>query len=128
MRAYWAGSLGVLLSLIGASPVGAEPSDAVAQVLNALRSQGYREIWFERTLLNRVRITAAHQDIRREIVIDPRTGEILRDLSQTPNGEVPERRSDGILNLDEEKGSRGNAESPQEERDDDDSKASGDSD
>jgi hypothetical protein len=72
----------VAATLCGAAPASAGQGDAVAQLLGDLRAQGYREIWFERTLLNRVRITAERRGYDREIVIDPRTGEILRDYSE----------------------------------------------
>ena len=72
-------------------------ADPVAHVLKALRSQGYREIWLERTLLNRVRIVADRSGYSREIVVDPRTGDILRDYSDLQEGVVSEGRSGDML-------------------------------
>ncbi|TNF14620.1 MAG: hypothetical protein EP320_06640 [Rhodobacteraceae bacterium] len=55
---------------------------ATEAVVRQLRAYGYREIEVERSFLGRIRITAERKDIEREIVLDPRTGEILRDLSR----------------------------------------------
>ncbi len=79
----------VVVTLCSATTAWSGQSDAVAQLLGTLRSQGYREIWFERTLLNRVRITAERRGYDREIVVDPRTGDILRDYSERRKPRVP---------------------------------------
>ena len=50
------------------------------QVVAQLTSQGYKSITMERTLLGRVRIIGQNASGRREIILNPRTGEILRDL------------------------------------------------
>lgn len=57
-------------------------------VVTQLRRQGYRKIDVERTLLGRVRIVAARGGGSREIILNPRTGEILRDVLLTPNGQI----------------------------------------
>lgn len=49
-------------------------------VVAQLRAQGYRTIEVERTLLGRVKISASQTSGRREIILNPRTGEVLRDL------------------------------------------------
>lgn len=49
------------------------------QVVNQLRRQGYREITLQRTLLGRTRIVATGSAGRREIILNPSTGAILRD-------------------------------------------------
>lgn len=56
--------------------------DVVAQ----LRRQGFRSIVTERTLLGRIRIIATRSDGSREIIINPRTGEILRDFWTARSG------------------------------------------
>lgn len=58
------------------------------EIVASLRAQGYEQITIETTLLGRVRITAMRQSNLREIVFNPRTGEILRDLWLTPDGQV----------------------------------------
>lgn len=104
------------LIAFGVSPAWPDQSGPVSEVLQALRFQGYREIWFERTLLNRIRIVAERRGRSREIVIDPRTGEILRDYSAPPAGQVPEGDGDAILRHDEGGSSRDDADSPRAER------------
>ena len=54
-------------------------------IVRQLKRLGFRSIVQERTLLGRVRITAQRNDGLREIIVNPNTGEILRDL-WTPAG------------------------------------------
>lgn len=71
------------LSGLAASAALAGPAlaqDYVASVASQLRKMGFRITREERTLLGRVRIVATRGDGRREIIINPNTGEILRDL------------------------------------------------
>lgn len=49
-------------------------------LLAELRREGYRDIVVSRTLLGRLRIQAARDGRLREIVLNPNSGEILRDL------------------------------------------------
>ncbi|MFN7224851.1 MAG: hypothetical protein ACK4MS_12600 [Paracoccaceae bacterium] len=49
-------------------------------VVAQLKKRGYVKITVERTLLGRTRILAERNGGRREIILNPRTGEILRDL------------------------------------------------
>ncbi len=48
-------------------------------IVGDLRAQGYQQIDISRTLLGRTRIEAKSKTYLREIILDPRTGEILRD-------------------------------------------------
>lgn len=68
-------------SLLLASPVLAATSyeDDVAR---GLVSQGFAITSKRRTLLGRVRFTASRGEMRREVVVDPSSGEILRDYTQ----------------------------------------------
>ena len=68
-------------SLLLASPVLAAASyeDDVARTLVG---QGFIITSRRRTLLGRVRFTASRGEMRREVVVDPSSGEILRDYSQ----------------------------------------------
>ena len=60
-----------------AAPLGAETvADTVTRQLQA---QGYTRVDSAYTWLGRLRILARQGDLRREIVINPNTGEILRD-------------------------------------------------
>lgn len=49
-------------------------------IVNQLRQQGYEEISVSRTWLGRIRIEAERGGREREIIINRRTGEILRDF------------------------------------------------
>lgn len=77
---------GVFCVVFTASAAVAESfqSSVVAQ----LRGQGYREINVETTMLGRVRIVAARGGASREIILNPRTGEILRDVVLAADGRV----------------------------------------
>ncbi len=89
----------------GAAP--AQDRDLLTRLVSALRAEGYDQIRTERTLLKRIRIAAGRAGDRREIVIDPRTGEILRDYSRERNGEMSAPGSDAILDAGEREGDAG---------------------
>jgi hypothetical protein len=55
-------------------------------VVAQLREQGYVEFSVERTLLGRIKIVALSGSTYREIVINPSTGEILRDYWRNRDG------------------------------------------
>ena len=61
------------------------------RLLSGLESQGYTVIEKGYTFLGRLRIVAENDEIHREIVVNPGTGEILRDyaiyLSDMPQGQ-----------------------------------------
>lgn len=69
---------GLLWGLIAATPAAAQ--DHVEDIVSQLREQGFSNIQQESTLLGRVRIMASSGDGQREIILNPHTGEILRDL------------------------------------------------
>jgi hypothetical protein len=58
----------------------ATAQDFASSVIEQLGDLGFQSVKQERTLLGRVRITAIRADGAREIIINPKTGEILRDL------------------------------------------------
>jgi hypothetical protein len=73
-RAFLAGLGGLMM----ASPARADaPLD---RVLRDLRRLGYDSITVSNTLLGRTRVFAEGASASREIILNPRTGEILRDL------------------------------------------------
>jgi hypothetical protein len=88
-------------------------------VLDQLRNQGFDRISVKRTLLGRTQIIAQGKGGHREIILNPRTGEILRDLwiSGTDGSDQNDRL---IKDQDDGKG-RGRG------RGEDDSRDSGDS-
>lgn len=68
--------------------------DYVGSVISQLTGMGFGDIRQERTLLGRVRIIAMRKDGRREIIINPNNGEILRDLWTSVQGD---RRASDII-------------------------------
>lgn len=75
-------SLVLIAALLMPMPLAAaEVDDIVAQ----LRAQGFAQISIGHTFLGRVRILANSVHLHREIVLNPKTGEILRDYTETPD-------------------------------------------
>lgn len=69
----------LLTVFLGLVP-GAALADYGDRIARRLKSEGYTEISVSRTLLGRVRIVARRGRSLREIVLNPKTGEILRDV------------------------------------------------
>lgn len=67
------------LALAGAAAMAETFADAV---ISQLTRQGFSNIAVETTWLGRLRILGNRQDGRREIILNPRTGEVLRDTWQ----------------------------------------------
>lgn len=63
-----------------ALPVQAALADYVQDLVAVLEDQGYREVSVERTLLGRTRILAVGKNGTRELILNARTGEVLRDI------------------------------------------------
>ena len=86
------------LMLTGTPVIAADFKDAVVQ---QLVEQGFREFRISRTLLGRTRVVATSKTLRREIIFNPVTGEVLRDhwrdkdesprLIQRANNEIGQR-------------------------------------
>jgi len=66
----------------------AHAQTSVDRISSVLRREGYRNIDTSRTLLGRVRITAEKEGFTREIILNPRSGEVLRDILFATNGEA----------------------------------------
>ncbi len=70
-------------------------ADAISdRVVALLRAQGFEVIQMDRTWLGRIWILAESKDVRREIVFNPATGEILRDYAVLRTAPPPRDRSD----------------------------------
>ena len=77
------------------------PGSALAQtlltprdrVIAALEEQGYQVTRVRKTWLGRVQIRARAGDLRREIVLNPNTGEVLRDYVETIGRDDDDRRA-----------------------------------
>lgn len=65
-------------ALLAASPGSAAPPDEAWTA--RLRAEGYATVTVRRSLLGRVWIVATGPQGTREVVVDPVTGEVLRDL------------------------------------------------
>jgi uncharacterized membrane protein YgcG len=96
--------------------------DYVASIIDQLKNQGFRSVVQERTLLGRVRIIAARKDGRREIIVNPRTGEILRDLWTPASGAA------GTVQIIEDKPGKSGSGSDDDEDDDEDNDEDNDED
>lgn len=73
----------LVVGAMGGAPAMADVfSDRIVQ---QLEDQGFKGISTERTWLGRTRIVAEGRDGQREIIVNPHTGEILRDLMLTSN-------------------------------------------
>ncbi len=111
------------LALVGA-PLSAAAQSVEDQVVTQLRAQGFSEITVTRTWLGRLRFVAERDTLFRELVINPQTGEILRDYwradgddeDDEPRVFVPGNSEAGSGNS----GSGGNDDDEDDDDDDDD--------
>lgn len=85
----------VLLAILAAGPLAAQ-TDVVEDITAELVAEGYVLLDRRNTLLGRTQIVVRLGDEVREIVIDPNTGEILRDLPRpaTDVDALPEPAAD----------------------------------
>lgn len=74
--------LALSAALLASGP--ARGADHVAAIVGELDRRGYTRISVSRTFLGRARIVASGPHGRREIILNPVTGEILRDLRESP--------------------------------------------
>lgn len=70
--------LSATAAIFTAAPLRAET--VTESITRQLKGQGYKKISVSRTLLGRTRIVAHSKTRRREIILNPRTREILRDF------------------------------------------------
>ena len=87
----------LVVGAMGAAPAVADGFSE--RIVQQLEQQGFRGISTERTWLGRTRIIAEGDDGQREIIVNPNTGEILRDLMLTANGGGG--RDGGLVNVSE---------------------------
>ncbi|MDR6308635.1 hypothetical protein [Pacificitalea manganoxidans] len=71
----------VVVALATAALPHAAQADTRDQIIAEMKAQGFTRITVQGTLLGRTRILAERPGGRREVVINPRTGVILRDYS-----------------------------------------------
>jgi hypothetical protein len=105
---------------------GAARADYADDVVQQLTGQGYAEIRVDTTFLGRVRIVAMGDGGQREIILNPRTGEILRDLWVANGDSAPKVRI--VDPSGSGSGSHSGTGSGSDDDDDDDTGGSGDDD
>lgn len=69
-----------LVSIIATPALAQDNADGIIRQLQQL---GFRKFRVSRTWLGRVRIVAEKTGVQREIIVNPRSGEILRDYTRT---------------------------------------------
>ena len=72
-------------TVLSTAPARADFTDDMVEWLSG---QGYFDIEVTRTLLGRVRIVASLGKGRRELILNPRTGEVLRDIWIDADGNI----------------------------------------
>jgi phosphopantothenoylcysteine synthetase/decarboxylase len=112
MRAF----LFAALLAVAALPAKADITEAFAR---HLYGQGYESVTVQRTWLGRMRFVARRGDTVREVILNPNTGEILRDYAQGGDGSVllPQAERDGALG---DRARRGEDDEYDEDAEDDD--------
>ena len=83
----------ICLALVG-SPQFAAAQSAQDHIVAQLHDQGFSEITLTRTWLGRIRVIALRDDLRRELVFNPQSGEILRDYWVTMDEDEGEDNDD----------------------------------
>ncbi len=90
----------VLALAVVLAGAGAARADQVTDsITRQLRQQGYTEVTVTRTFLGRDRIVATSPTREREIIVNPRTNEILRDYTEVRDGEGAAAPRRGLLDL-----------------------------
>ena len=111
---------GLIAGLALGSPAFAQDDRVTRGVVQQLERQGFDIEDAGRTLLGRVRIVANRSGLRRELVIDPRNGAILRDFVSGHSGsdddgpDIPD-----IGDYDDDRADREDRDDDDDDRDDD---------
>ncbi|WP_417278868.1 hypothetical protein [Celeribacter sp.] len=117
---------GLGCAILTGMPALAQTASVADQVIAQLKAQGYTQITMGRTFLGRTRIVAQNDDMRREIIINPATGEVLRDyweVEDDDHGDDDRDRSDrdrGDRDDDEENADEDDDRDGRDDDDDDD--------
>lgn len=107
----------VLVLLASVAPLDAKANDAIRdRIVSELQQDGYSEIRIFRTFLGRLRFVAQNGSNRREIVVNPATGVILRDYLR-----VVSTTDGSASNTGSSSGSGSSGGSPDDDDDDDNS-------
>lgn len=88
----------VALAMLGTAALAQSSANPrLDAIVRQLQAQGYDDIAIGRTWLGRVRIEARSGNAEREIVVNPRTGEILRDYWDDGEGRDGQKGAFGGL-------------------------------
>ncbi|MEM7717978.1 MAG: hypothetical protein AAF222_02150 [Pseudomonadota bacterium] len=111
----------LLVFMLCVAPITVHANEAVKErVVRELREDGYNDIRVGRTFLGRMRFVANKEGSRREVVVNPATGVVLRDYVAVI-GNADGRSSDARASApDEEDSGKEDGDSIEEEDDDDD--------
>ena len=80
----------ITLAILAAAPALADGHTVRDRVVGELIEDGYTEIRISRTILRRLRFVGENQETRREIVVHPVTGVVLRDYTWVLSGMLEE--------------------------------------
>jgi len=89
--------IALILCLVVCAAGSARAESSRERLLAALEADGYDIQQVERTWLGRLRIVATKGDLRREVVINPGTGEVLRDIASSEDAEEITPESAGAV-------------------------------
>jgi hypothetical protein len=106
--------IAALVALAASPALAAGPVD---RVVGDLRRLGFSSITVSRTLLGRSRVVAERDDGTREIILNPITGEILRDLWLPRGGNGS---GGGLLGGERQDDDDGDDDEDEDDEDDDD--------
>ena len=112
--------LTVLILLLIAPPAAADAKSVRDFYVRELREDGYSEIRITKTWLGRMRIVAMKPGSRREIVVNPVTGLILRDYIRTSEADGEEVSGTGQTGGGGSSGGGGGSGNDDDDDDDDD--------
>ncbi|MFY0660195.1 MAG: hypothetical protein JXR15_06860 [Shimia sp.] len=123
-------ALALGLTLVVTMSGAAQAETRVEAIARHLAEQGYHDIEIGRTFLGRARIEAEKNGMEREIIVNPRTGEILRDyweedgehkvLGSSADSEKSERTNSGVESDDPEDDSDNEDDADDDNDDEDD--------
>ena len=119
----------IIIPLVIAAGLLGPPAHATTAeaIVAELREQGYRQIEIRRTLLGRTRIIATSPTYDREIVLNPSTGAILRDLIRVRDAGGDDDGFESVLDGRDSDDNRGSSSSGGSRDDSDDDNADDDS-
>jgi hypothetical protein len=100
-------------------------ADFADKIIRRLRKQGYTDITTSRTLLGRVRILAWRGGESREIILNPHTGEILRDVWTAADGRLVPGTLEGDDSDDDKDDDKDDDDGEDDDKKDDDNSGSG---